>query len=384
MTLVDRTTSPAARRRGRLHRLRVARLDWVLVAAALALSLLGCLLVASAGAVTVGSGPAKRQFLALLVALLLAYGLVHVEARSLRAWAPGLYVVSIGAMLLAFSPLGVTIAGAQAWIALPLGLTVQPSEFVKLALILALAATLAQGRRDVAVPNDAVVRGLALAALPLMIMLVGNDTGSALIVTGVVAVVLLVAGVSWRWLAGLAATGAAVSIAAVALGILADYQMQRLMSFLDPTADPYGAGLNTIQARIAIGDGGLLGHGPFAGPQTQGGFVPVNDSDFVFTVAAEELGLVGAGIVLALTAVVLWRGLRIAASAPDMFGRLVAVGVVGWFALQSFENIGMNVGVMPVTGVTLPFVSYGGSSMLAAWLGIGLLQLVRLSGSRRA
>lgn len=383
MTTATRAPRVAAAR-GRRERRHAAGLDWVLVAAALGLSLLSCALVASAGASAAGSGPAQRQFLAVLASLLVGYAVSRVEPRALRAWAPLLYVASLLLMLLAFSPLGVEIAGAQAWLRLPAGLSVQPSEFAKLALVLALAATLAQGRRDTSVPNDTVLRALALAGVPLLIVLLGNDTGSALIVTGVVAVVMLVAGVAWRWLAALAAAGVALSAAAVAFGVLADYQVQRLLTFLDPTADPYGAGLNTIQARVAIGDGGVFGHGLFAGPQTQGGFVPVNDSDFVFTVAAEELGLVGAVGVLVLTGIVLWRGLRIAFQAPDMFGRLVAVGVVGWFALQAFENVGMNLGVMPVTGVTLPFVSYGGSSMVAAWLGVGVLQVVHRSSGPRS
>ncbi len=362
--------------------LRASRFDWVLIFAALALSVLGCVLIASAGiGAGDGTGPARRQLLAVLLSLLIAYAITRVEARSLRAWTPALYVVSLLALLLPYTPAGVSIAGARAWVALPIGFTIQPSEFAKLALVCALATTLAGRPRDGAVPNAAVVRALALAALPLAIVLVGNDTGTAMIMTGIVAAVMVVAGVSWRWLAGLAAVTAVVAGAAIALGVLADYQMQRLLSFLDPTADPYGAGLNTLQARIAVGSGGIAGRGLLAGPQTQGGFVPVNDSDFVFSVAAEELGLLGSLIVLLLIATIVWRGLRIAADASDMFGRLVAVGVVAWFGLQAFENIGMNLGVMPVTGVTLPFVSYGGSSMIAAWLGIGLLQLVRLRSS---
>lgn len=357
-------------------------MDWVLIAAAAGLSLLGCVLVASAGAAgAAGSGPAKRQVIAVMVSVLLAYAVTRLEPRSLRAWTPALYLVAMAGLLLPFTPLGVEIAGANAWVALPMGFTVQPSEFAKLALIAALSATLAGGPRDRHVPNDTVVRALALAGLPLAIVLVGNDTGTAMIITGIVAVVMVVAGVSWRWLAGLAAAGALVAVAAISLGLLADYQMQRLLSFLNPGADPYGAGLNTIQARIAVGSGGLSGRGLFAGPQTQGGFVPVNDSDFVFSVAAEELGLLGALLLLILLAILLWRGLRIAFDSRDMFGRLIAVGVVAWFGIQSFENIGMNLGVTPVTGVTLPFVSYGGSSMIAAWLGIGLLQLVRLTSN---
>lgn len=378
-TLLTRRPRPTLHRRDRLQ---AARMDWVLIAAALALSLLGCALIASAGSATaVGTSGAKRQLIAILVAVVLAYAVTRLEPRSLRAWTPALYLISIAALLLPYSPMGVSIAGARAWVALPLGFTVQPSEFAKLALIAALAATLATGPRDEVIGNDTVVRALAIAGLPLAIVLVGNDTGSAMIISGIVAVVMVVAGVSWKWLAGLAATGVVVATAAIGLGLLADYQMQRLLSFLDPTADPYGAGLNTIQARIAVGSGGLTGRGLFDGPQTQGGFVPVNDSDFVFSVAAEELGLLGALLLLGLLAVILWRGLSIAFDSRDMFGRLIAVGVVAWFGIQAFENIGMNLGVTPVTGVTLPFVSYGGSSMIAAWLGIGLLQLVRLSSN---
>lgn len=378
-TLLTRRPRPTLHRRDRLQ---VARMDWVLIAAALALSLLGCALVASAGSATaVGTSGAKRQLIAILVAVVLAYAVTRLEPRSLRAWTPALYLISIAALLLPYSPMGVSIAGARAWVALPLGFTVQPSEFAKLALIAALAATLATPPRDEVIGNDTVVRALAIAGLPLVIVLVGNDTGSAMIISGIVAVVMVVVGVSWKWLAGLGATGVVVATAAIGLGLLADYQMQRLLSFLDPTADPYGAGLNTIQARIAVGSGGLTGRGLFEGPQTQGGFVPVNDSDFVFSVAAEELGLLGALLLLGLLAVILWRGLSIAFDSRDMFGRLIAVGVVAWFGIQAFENIGMNLGVTPVTGVTLPFVSYGGSSMIAAWLGIGLLQLVRLSNN---
>lgn len=361
-------------------RRHAARIDWVLVAAALGLSLLGCALISSAGAGTdAGSGPARRQVVAVLVSVVLAYGVTRLEPRALRAWTPMLYLASIVGLLLPFSPIGVSIAGAHAWVALPMGFTIQPSEFAKLALICALAATLAGSDRDSSVPREKVVAALAQAGLPLAIVLVANDTGTAMIMTGIVAIVMVVAGVSWQWLAGLAAAGVAVATAAVAFGLLADYQMQRLLSFLDPTADPYGAGLNTIQARIAVGSGGVIGRGLYAGPQTQGGFVPVNDSDFVFSVAAEELGLLGGLLVLILLVVILWRGLVIAFSSRDMFGRLIAVGVVAWFGVQAFENIGMNLGVTPVTGVTMPFVSYGGSSMIAAWLGIGLLQLVRLT-----
>jgi rod shape determining protein RodA len=229
-----------------------------------------------------------------------------------------------------------------------------------------------------------VIQGLAIAAAPIAMVLVGNDTGSAMIMAGISAVMLLIGGLSWRWLVGLSLAGAALVLAVLATGVLADYQQQRLLAFLDPGSDPTGFALNAIQSRVAVGSGGLLGQGLFAGPQTQGGFMPVNDSDFIFSVAAEELGLIGALLIIGMLGVILWRGWRIALEASNGFQRLVAVGVIAWFGLQSFENIGMALGITPVTGVTLPFVSYGGSSLIAAWMGIGLLQLVHLSQERSA
>lgn len=369
MTMVERRETGRIRSR----RQRRASWDWVLIGSALVLSLIGTLFVASAG----GAAAGRKQLLGLLVALLIGYLVSQVEPRSLRAWAPALYLTSLVFVLLAFTPLGIEIAGARAWVALPMGFTLQPSEFAKLALILALASTLAGGREQSGPDNRSVVQALGLAAVPIALIILGNDTGSALVTTGIVAAMMLVAGVSWRWLTGLAAAGAAVVTLAVMAGVLAEYQVQRLLAFLDPTADLTGFGLNTVQSRIAVGSGGLTGQGLFEGTQTQGDFVPVNDSDFIFSVVAEEAGLLGALSVILLVGLVLWRGWRIGLDARDGFNRLVAVGVVAWFGFQAFENIGMTLGITPVTGVTLPFVSYGGSSMIAAWMGIGLLQLVR-------
>ncbi len=369
MTMVERRETGMSRSR----RQRRASWDWVLIGSALVLSLIGTLFVASAG----GAAAGRKQLLGLLVALLIGYLVSQVEPRSLRAWAPALYLTSLFFVLLAFTPLGIEIAGARAWVALPMGFTLQPSEFAKLALILALASTLAGGREQSGPDNRSVVQALGLAAVPISLIILGNDTGSALVTTGIVAAMMLVAGVSWRWLAGLAAAGAVVVTLAVMAGVLAEYQVQRLLAFLDPTADVTGFGLNTVQSRIAVGSGGLTGQGLFEGTQTQGDFVPVNDSDFIFSVVAEEAGLLGALSVILLVGLVLWRGWRIGLDARDGFNRLVAVGVVAWFGFQAFENIGMTLGITPVTGVTLPFVSYGGSSMIAAWMGIGLLQLVR-------
>ncbi|MDP4013728.1 MAG: FtsW/RodA/SpoVE family cell cycle protein [Candidatus Nanopelagicales bacterium] len=385
MSLRTRAPERAVTVSGTSARIRMAavRMDWLLIAAALVLSVLGCVLVWSATQSTDGAGPARRQALSLVIAVFLAFAVTRVEARALRGYAMLGYACSLLLLLLPFTPMGISISGARAWVAVPGGFTLQPSEFAKLALILALASVLVGDRPRLVQPGvREVAAALGVAGVPVLIVLAQRDTGTALVMVGITGAMLLVAGVPRVWLAALAGTAITVGVLAWRLGALADYQIARFRSFLDPASDALGSGHNTLQARTAIGAGGLFGSGLFSGPQTQGGFVPVNDSDFIFTVAAEELGFVGALALVVALAVVCWRGLRTASEALDLFGRLVAVGCVAWFAFQGFENIGMNLGLMPVTGVTLPFVSYGGSSLIATWLGIGLLQLVRLASGR--
>src|SRR5436190_907952 len=190
--------------------------------------------------------------------------------------------------------------------------------------------------------------------------------------------VLAVAGTPRRWLALLLAGGVTAAVAMVAGGFLKAYQVDRFLAFTNPDLDPRGAGYNTEQARIAVGNGGLFGQGLFHGSQTRAGFVPEQHSDFIFTVAGEELGLLGAGVLIALLGLVIWRALVISSLSTDVFGRVAAAGIACWFGFQVFQNIGMCLGIMPVTGVPLPFVSYGGSSMFAGMLAVGLLQNVHL------
>jgi rod shape determining protein RodA len=171
------------------------------------------------------------------------------------------------------------------------------------------------------------------------------------------------------------------AVFAIHAGVLAQYQVARFTNFTHPNADIQGTGYNVLQARIAIAHGGWLGQGLFHGAQTKQGIVPEQQTDFVFSAAGEQFGFIGSTLLIALFGVLLWRAFRIAATA-DAAGRLVACGVVCWFAFQIFENIGMNLGMTPVTGLPLPFVSYGGSSMFAGALAIGLLQAVRMSGRR--
>jgi rod shape determining protein RodA len=205
-----------------------------------------------------------------------------------------------------------------------------------------------------------------------------------MVLTATVFGVVALSGAPKRWLLMLLAGGAALIYGAVRTGLLESYQLLRFEAFTDPSLDPRGAGYNTIQARIAIGNGGVTGQGLFDGTQTQSGFVPEQHTDFVFTVAGEELGLVGATVLVGLFALLLWRALRIALRADDLFGRVAAAGVACWFGFQTFQNIGMCLGIMPVTGVPLPLVSYGGTSMFASLTAVGLLLNVHLRTQGRA
>jgi rod shape determining protein RodA len=288
-----------------------------------------------------------------------------------------LYVLSLLG-LVAVLLVGVSIAGAKAWIRLPGGFTIQPSEFAKVAIILAFAFILGEKRNAADEPRGGdVVLALAIAAVPLALILKQNDTGTVLIIGTIIIAIVAISGAPTRWVVGLLSGAVIAGFIAVKF-VLKPYQLERLTSFLNPDGSAKAGGFNVAQARIAIGNGGWLGQGLFHGAQTQGNFVPVNESDFVFSVAGEELGFLGSMVVIGLLLLILWRGVMIALRASDLFGRLVAAGVVAWIGFQAFENLGMTVGIMPVTGVPLPFVSYGGTSMFASWIAIGLLENVYL------
>ena len=365
-------------------------LDWVLLAAALAATILGAMLVWSASLADLASPTdpqsyLKKHVINIVLGLALGYVASRLDYRWLRAYTPVIYAISVFSLLLVFVPgLGTKIAGARAWIQLPGGFTIQPSEFVKIAVILMMAVILSEKDRADQEPRDKdVLISLGLAVLPLLIILVQNDTGSVLILGSVALAVIAVSGARTKWLVGLLLSSVVGVLLAIQLGLLKQYQVDRLTSFLNPTADASSIAYNSTQARIAIGGGGWFGFGLFNGPQTQGRFVPVNESDFIFTVAGEELGFIGAGILIVLLGIVLWRAIVIAMKADDMYGRLVATGIVAWLAFQMFENIGMSLGIMPITGVPLPFVSAGGTSMMAVWIAVGLLQNVRLHSQQQ-
>lgn len=372
-------------RRSRLLRLLapLRRLDWLLLAAVLALSLVGTLLVWSASEpslIQLGEDPRSylwRNLLNIVIGLMLMFTVSMFDHRQLRLYAPFAYGLSCLGLLVVLTPLGSIVNGAKSWISLPGGFQIEPSEYAKLALIVMSAMILSELRQGDSRPRiRAVGLTVACAAVPIALVVLEPDLGVTMLLLALLVGMIALSGIRLRWLAGLAAGTALAILAVVNLHLLKAYQLSRLTSFLHPSADPRGTGYSAAQAKIAIGSGGLFGQGLFHGQLIAGSFVPEQQTDFIFSVAGEELGFAGAVVIISLLAVVLLRALRIASRADDQFGMLVAAGIAIWFAVQVFINIGMTVGIMPVTGLPLPFVSYGGSAMFADMIAMGVLQAV--------
>ena len=326
----------------------------------------------------------KRHIINILIGLVLAYGVTVIDYRLLRAYTPFLWGAGVLGLVIVLIPgLGSEINGAKAWIALPGGFQIQPAELAKIAIIIGMSMILSERSHDSNGPTSTdVLQSLAIAAIPVLLIIVQPDMGTVLIISAAVVTIIAVSGAPARWVAGLILLAVLGGFVAVKAGVISEYQVNRLQTFVDPNADTQGAGYQLRQARITVGSGGLIGTGLFNGPQTNGRFVPEQQTDFIFTVAGEQLGFIGSGAILILYLILLMRGFSIARRTSDPFGRLVCTGVIAWFAFQIFENIGMTMGLMPMTGVPLPFISYGGSSMFATLIGIGLLQNVhaRLRG----
>ncbi|MEY3710305.1 MAG: hypothetical protein RLZZ99_126 [Actinomycetota bacterium] len=320
----------------------------------------------------------KRQLTNVLIGFALAFGTTLVDYRLLRAYTPILWGIGVFGLLLVLVPgVGSVVNGARSWIALPGGFQIQPAELAKLTIIVGMALILSERAAGENEPNNRqVLISLLVAAIPISLIVAQPDLGTVLIIAAAVISIIAVSGARFRWVLGLIVLGISGAYLAVASGEVSEYQLNRLRSFVDPYADPQASGYQLRQARITIGSGGFLGTGLFEGPQTNGRFVPEQQTDFIFTVSGEQLGFLGSSFILILYSIILMRGFQIARRTQDQFGRLVSVGVVAWFSFQIFQNIGMTMGLMPMTGVPLPFLSYGGSSMFANMIAIGLLQNV--------
>ena len=354
--------------------------DWLLLAAVLALALMGTLLVWSStqpGLAQAGANPRTyldKQLLNVGIGLVLMVGVSVIDYRLLRAYAPLVYGAACLGLLVVLSPLGSTVNGAHSWIALPGGFQIEPSEYAKIGMILLVAMILGELRDRALRPGlkDALL-ALVCGGVPVALVVLQPDLGVVILMMLMLIGMIALSGIRLRWLAGLGVAGALAGLAAWSLHLLKPYQVSRLTSFVNPSADPRGTGYSAAQAKIAIGSGRMFGQGLFHGQLVAGNFVPEQHTDFIFSVAGEELGFVGAIAIIGLLAIVLLRALRIAARADDTFGLLVASGIAIWFGVQSFINIGMTMGITPVTGLPLPFVSYGGSAMFADMIAIGVL-----------
>ncbi len=320
----------------------------------------------------------KRHVINITIGLLLAWGTTVIDYRLLRAYTPILWVLGVLGLTFVILP-GVNseVNGAKAWIPLPGGFQIQPAELAKISIIVGMSMLLSERSHDSDQPttND-ILRALGVAAIPVLLILKQPDMGTVFIISASVVAILGISGAPMKWVAGLLILAVLGGVVATKTGVISDYQVKRLQSFVDPNADSQGSGYQLRQARITVGSGGLFGTGLFDGPQTNGRFVPEQQTDFIFTVAGEELGFLGSGFIIFLYILILMRAFGIARRSSDPYGQLVCTGVIAWFAFQTFENIGMTLGLMPMTGVPLPFMSYGGSSMFANLIGFGLLQNV--------
>ena len=385
-TALPALRSPSLWRRAVARDSTLRHVDWILIIAVLALSLIGTLLVWSAtapGLSQAGANPhayLEKQLLVVGIGLVLMAGVTLVDYRILRLIAPFAYAAGCLGLLTVLSPLGTTILGSHSWIPLPGGFQIEPSEYAKIGLIMMIALIFgATGERS-ARPG---ARPLALAVactVPVIgLVLAEPDLGVVVVLVVISGGMIALAGVGLRWLALLTGAGALAVLAVLNLHLLKAYQVGRLTSFLHPAANTTGTGWQAFQAKIAIGSGGMFGQGLFHGQLTAGSFLgsySFQGTDFIFAVAGEELGFVGCATIVALLGLVIFRAVRIAARADDAFGLLLAAGIAIWFTVQAFINIGMTIGIAPVTGLPLPFVSYGGSALFADMIAVGVLQSI--------
>ncbi|TMR14226.1 rod shape-determining protein RodA [Nonomuraea turkmeniaca] len=361
----------------------VRRLDGLMLVAVAGLCVIGTLLVWSSTRTWApgSTGLVKKHLLNEVIGMVLCAVVATVDHRAMRAYAPLVFLVSLVGLGLVLTPLGATINGSHSWILLGGGFAVQPSEFAKVGLVLIIAMLLAQPAEGTDRPRVLdVVLAIIAAVITMGMVMLQPDLGTAMVLAVITAAGLIIGGVRKRVIVAMTMVAAAGVFAVFHFQMLEPYQVARFTAFVDPSVDPRGVGYNSTQSLIAIGSGQLLGKGLLGGGQTTGRFVPEQHTDFIFTVAGEEFGFLGSVTVVLLLGVVLVRGLKIARKCEDRFGTLVAGTIVCWFAFQTFINVGMTIGIMPITGLPLPFVSYGGTATFANLIAIGLLQAIKVRG----
>lgn len=368
---------------------RFVRIDPLLLFASVALIACSVYVIASATREDIPGDPnfyVYRQAAYGAVGLVLMLVLSRVDYSRFREWRAGLYVFMIAAILVVFVA-GSAVRGSRR--AIDIGFfQLQTSELGKVLLILCLSAFVVDRMRRLG-ERETTSRIVLLALVPAMLVIAQPDLGSGLVYLAIVTAVLFVAGTKWTHFAALGALAvvamAAVIVAAPAMGVevLKPYQMDRLTAFVNPTENPAKQGYQQAQSLVAVGSGGKTGLGDQA-KQTKLDFLPEHHTDFVFSALGEEFGFMGAAIVLSLFALLIWRCLRILTMSKNLYGTLIAGGVVAMLMFQIFVNVGMTIGIMPITGVTLPLMSYGGSSVLVTFIALGLMQSIHAQARETA
>ena len=354
-------------------------LDWVLIGTVVITAAVGLLMVF---ATTRGANPpfyyaqTAKQLFYIVLGIIAAVIVVAIDYRHYRDWAPFIYGAGVVMLAFVITPFGSSHKGAQAWIDLGM-FQLQPSEIAKVTFIIGISGLASHYRGEPTLPR--VLALLAVSGVPILLVLAQGDLGTALVFVAMVPTILWIGGTKGRYLVLLALIAVVLAGTIVTSGTLKQYQKDRLTVFVTQSdtgvaaASQEGAAYNLDQAKIAIGHGGMWGRGLFSASQTRTGQVPEQDTDFIFTALAEQFGFVGAGLMLVIMGIVVFRVWRTAQLARDDFGAYVCAGVLAMFLFQIFENVGMTMGIMPITGIPLPFMSYGGSSTLANFAAMGLV-----------
>lgn len=355
-----------------LNRRLLKNLDFSLIAVTLMLIAISLIIIGSATHINTPSEDrywyVSRQGMFALINVFIIFVMLQFDYKSLSKYAHLLYGLNLF-MLLAVMFVGTSALGAQRWIQIgPISL--QPSEFSKLIMIISLANLLDKRSGRLNTIKE-VIPVFIYVGIPFLLVMKQPDLGTALVFLAILFGMLFVAGINMRLLLGIFAAGAAFM--PIFWHFLKDYQKMRLTVFINPNVDPLGSGYHIIQSKIAIGSGMLFGKGLFGGTQSQLNFLPENHTDFIFAVIGEELGFIGAVIILTLYLLLLYRGIKIAGTARDNFGTLLATGVVSMLAFHLLVNVGMTAGIMPVTGIPLPLMSYGVSALTTNLVSLGIL-----------
>jgi rod shape determining protein RodA len=363
--------------------------DFVLAATMVLIGAFGCLMVYTAtrdSLQSAGYSPTlyvKKQVIFMIIGVVLMFGVAAIDYRRLRDWALLIYGFCL-VTLVAVYVVGHKSKGAQAWFQVG-SYQLEPSEFAKIGLILALAAYCASAKGRLS--GRGLLMLLVMFGIPFVLIYKQPDLGTALVLAAVLVAMILIGGASGRHMALLGALTVVLAFGVVHFGILKSYQEARLTSFANAPDQPTAQLLqsqaganeyNVAEAKTAVSNGGISGQGLGRGTQTNLAYVPEQRTDFIFTAVGEQLGLVGSALLLLLFAVTIWRTWRAAMMSRDSFGTLVAVGVLAMISFQVFENVGMAIGIMPVAGIPLPLMSYGGSSVLATFASVGLVHSIRM------